>query len=206
MTDYLSIHPRNPQERLVARAAEAIADGAVAVYPTDSAYAFGCALGHQDAQERIRRIRRADRTHVFSLLCQDLSELAAYARVDNPAYRALKAHTPGPYTFILRATREVPRRLQHPKRKTVGLRVPSNPVMQALLHACGEPLLSTTAWIPDAERPLADIDEIREALDGLVDMVIDSGSCGRELTSVVDLCESPPQIVRRGRGDVSAFE
>lgn len=180
--------------------------GALVVYPTDSCYALGCTMEDKAAQDRIRRIRGLDDAHYLSLVCRDLSELALYAKVDNRAFRLLRAHTPGPYTFVLPATRDVPRRLQDPKRRTVGLRVPGHPVAQALLEALGEPLLSATLKLPGDDRPLSDPDEVEARAGRLVDLVIESGGCGVEPTSVVDLTGELPQVVRRGAGDTSAFE
>lgn len=206
MSQFFQIHPETPQPRLVTRAVEILRAGGLIVYPTDSCYALGCQLGNTQAVERIRQIRRVDDGHHFTLVCRDLSELATYARVDNSAYRLLRSFTPGPYTFILRATREVPRRLQHPRRRTIGLRVPDNAVAQALLDALGEPLISSTLLLPEEEMPLTDPKEIRERLEGRVDLVIDGGNCGLEPTSVVDLSEETPRVVRRGRGEIAAFE
>ncbi|NIR27799.1 MAG: threonylcarbamoyl-AMP synthase [Gammaproteobacteria bacterium] len=206
MSQFFQIHPENPQPRLIKRAVEILRAGGLIVYPTDSCYALGCHLGDTHAVERIRQIRRVDDGHHFTLVCRDLSELATYARVDNTAYRLLRSFTPGPYTFILRATREVPRRLQHPRRRTIGLRVPDNAIAQALLDALGEPLISSTLLLPEEEMPMTDPKEIRERLEGRVDLVIDGGNCGLEPTSVVDLSEEMPRVVRRGRGEVAAFE
>ena len=180
MAQLYSIHPQNPQRRLIEQAAELVRDGAVIVYPTDSCYALGCHLGDKAAMERIRAIRQVDERHHLTLVCRDLSEIAQYARVDNRQFRLLKSATPGSYTFILQATREVPRRLQHPKRATIGLRVPDHAVAQALLAALGEPILSATLLLPDDEAPLNDAEEIRARLEHQVDVVIDSGSCGVE--------------------------
>ncbi len=206
MSQFFQIHPDNPQPRLIKRAVEILRAGGLIAYPTDSCYALGCQLGDTQAVERIRGIRRVDDGHHFTLVCRDLSELATYARVDNSAYRLLRSFTPGPYTFILRATREVPRRLQHPRRRTIGLRVPDNAIAQALLDALGEPLLSSTLLLPGEEMPMTDPKEIRERLEGRVDLVIDGGNCGLEPTSVVDLSGETPRVVRRGRGEVAAFE
>ena len=205
MTQYLEIHAANPQPRLVTRAVAAIRAGGVIVYPTDSCYALGCCLGEKEPLERIRRIRRVDSHHNFTLVCRDLSELATYARVDNSAYRLLKALTPGPYTFILRAGREVPRRLQNPRRKTIGLRVPDHPIARALLESLGEPLMSSTLLLPGDDLPLTDSREILERLDSQVDLVIDGGYCGLEPTTVVDLTGETPNVLRHGRGDVSVL-
>ncbi|HHQ42500.1 MAG TPA: threonylcarbamoyl-AMP synthase [Chromatiales bacterium] len=202
MTQIFRVHPRNPQRRLLRQAAEVVRAGGVIVYPTDSSYALGCRIGEKEALERIRAIRRLEPGHNFTLVCRDLSELATYARVDNAAYRFLKALTPGPYTFILRATKEVPRRLQHPRRRTIGIRVPDHVVTQALLEEVGEPLLSVTCQLPGDELPLTDPEEIRERLRGRVDLVVDAGACGVEPTTVIDLVSGVPVVVRRGIGDV----
>ncbi|MEM6485787.1 MAG: L-threonylcarbamoyladenylate synthase [Pseudomonadota bacterium] len=206
MSQFFQIHPDNPQARLVRQAADIVRGGGVVVYPTDSAYALGCQLGNKAALDRIRRLRRLDDRHNFTLMCRDLSEIASYARVDNAVYRLLKHHTPGPYTFILRATSEVPRRLMHPKRKTVGLRVPSNPIALELLADLGEPLMSVTLIMPDDEFPLIDPFEIRDLLEHHVDLVVDGGYCGMEPTTVVDLADDVPMILRAGKGDTAPFE
>ncbi|HKK23914.1 MAG TPA: L-threonylcarbamoyladenylate synthase [Pseudohaliea sp.] len=206
MSQFFQIHPDNPQARLVRQAVDIIREGGVIVYPTDSAYALGCQLGNKAALDRIRRIRRLDANHNFTLVCRDLSELASYARVDNTQYRLLRNNTPGPYTFILKATSEVPRRLMHAKRKTVGLRVPENNIAQALLGDLGEPLMSVTLILPGDELPLIDPYEIRDALEHEVDLVIDGGYCGMEPTSVIDLADDLPLVLRVGKGDVAPFE
>lgn len=203
---YLEIHPQDPQLRLIRQAVEIIREGGVVVYPTDSSYALGCHLGDKAAMERIARIRQTDRHHHFTLVCSDLSEIANYARVSNTQYRTLKAFTPGPYTFILQATKETPRRLQNEKRKTIGVRVPDHPVPIAILDELGEPIMSSTLILPGDEQPLTDPREIQERLFHFVDAVIDSGNCGLEPSSVIDLVGPAPVIVRRGKGDVSAFE
>ncbi len=205
MSQFFQIHPDNPQPRLIGKAVELVLQGGVIAYPTDSAYALGCHLGDKGAMERIRRIRQLDERHNFTLVCRDLSELAVYARVNNPDYRQLKALTPGPYTFILRATREVPRRLQHPRRKTIGLRVPDNTVVQALLKALGEPLMSVTLLLPDQGLPMTDAYEIRDALEHEVDLIIDGGRCDIEPTTVIDMTGDIPEVVRTGKGDVAPF-
>jgi tRNA threonylcarbamoyl adenosine modification protein (Sua5/YciO/YrdC/YwlC family) len=202
----LEIHPRDPQPRLIRQAVEIIQGGGVVVYPTDSCYALGCHIGDKAAMERIARIRQTDKRHHFTLVCSDLSEIARYARVNNQQYRTLKAFTPGPYTFILQATRETPKRLQNPKRRTIGIRVPDHPVPHALLSTLGEPLMSSTLLLPGDEHPLTDAREIQERLFHAVDAVIDSGNCGLEPTSVIDLEGPAPVVARRGKGDVSAFE
>ena len=202
----LEIHPRDPQPRLLRQAVEKIRAGAVVIYPTDSAYALGCQIGDKAALERIRSIRRLDERHNFTLMCRDLSELSSYAVVDNASYRLLRAHTPGPYTFILKATAEVPRRLLHPKRKTIGLRVPDNRVALALLAELAEPIMSVTLVMPGEELPLADTDEMRERLDNAVDLLIDGGGCGLEPTTVVDLSGPGPVVLRQGKGRSAAFD
>jgi tRNA threonylcarbamoyl adenosine modification protein (Sua5/YciO/YrdC/YwlC family) len=205
VSQFFQIHPDNPQARLVRQAADIIRSGGVVIYPTDSAYAIGCQIGDKSALDRIRRIRKLDDRHNFTLVCRDLSEIATYARVDNTVYRLLKHCTPGPYTFILRATSEVPRRLMHAKRKTVGLRVPDNAIAQALLADLGEPLMSVTLIMPGDEYPLIDPYEIRELLQNEVDLVIDGGYCGMEATTVVDLVDDAPLVMRAGKGDIAPF-
>lgn len=205
MSQHFEIHAASPQKRLITRAVAVIRAGGVIVYPTDSCYALGCCLGEKAAMERIRRIRRVDASHNFTLVCRDLSELATYARVDNSAFRLLKALTPGPYTFILQAGREVPRRLQNPRRKTIGLRVPRHPITQALLESLGEPLMSSTLLLPGDDLPLTDSREMLERLDSQVDLVIDGGYCGLEPTTVLDLTGDTPNVLRHGRGDVSVL-
>ena len=206
MTQLLQIHPDDPQARLIDRAVAVIAGGGVVVYPTDSGYALACHIGDKAALERIRRIRQLDGQHHFTLVCRDLSELALYARVDNSAYRILRGHTPGPYTFILPASNEVPRRLKHPKRKTIGLRVPDNRIALQLLAVLGEPLMSVTMMLPGDEMPLIDAYEISDCLQGQIDLVIDGGYCGMEPTSVIDLTGDAPEILRRGAGSVEEFD
>ena len=206
MSQFFAIHPETPQARLIQQAVGIIQRGGVVVYPTDSAYALGCQLGDKKAMERIRRIRSLREDHNFTLLCRDLSELGTYARVDNAAYRLLRHATPGPYTFVLEATRDVPRRLVQAKRKTIGLRVPDHPIPQALLAALDEPLISATLALPEDEYPLTDPYDIRDRLEHEVDLVIDGGFCGLEATSVVDLTDATPRILRVGVGDVSDFE
>ena len=206
MSQFFQIHPLNPQPRLIAQAVAIVRDGGVIAYPTDSAYALGCQLGDKAALERIRRIRRLDDDHNFTLVCRDLSELGTYARVDNSAFRLIRNHTPGPYTFIFKATDEVPRRLLHPKRRTIGLRVPDNRIALALLEALGEPLMSVTLILPGEVLPLTDPYDIRETLQHDLDLVIDGGFCGLEPTSVIDLSDDEPVVRRRGLGDTSAFE
>jgi tRNA threonylcarbamoyl adenosine modification protein (Sua5/YciO/YrdC/YwlC family) len=199
VAQYFEIHPTHPQTRLVRRAAEIVRRGGLIAYPTDSCYALGCHLGDAGALERLRRIRGVDDKHHLTLMCRDLSEIASYAMVDNVQYRILKAVTPGSFTFILRATREVPRRLMHPKRKTIGVRVPGHPVAHALLAELNEPMLSATLALPGDARPLSDAGEIRERLQHAVDLVIDAGSCGVEPSTVVDLTADQPLILRHGK-------
>lgn len=206
MSQYFAIHPVSPQPRLVKRAVDILRAGGVIVYPTDSCYALGCRIGDKSAVERIARIRQTDKEHNFTLVCRDLSEISSYARVDNWAFRLLKAHTPGPYTFILRATGEVPRRLQNPKRRTIGIRVPDHPVAQALLAELGEPIMSSTLILPGEDMPMTEPDEIRAALEHHVDLVIDGGHCGIAPTTVVVIEEGRVHIARHGRGDASVFE
>lgn len=200
MSQYFSVHPQNPQPRLIKRAAEIIRDGGVIVYPTDSCYALGCHIGDKAAMQRIRSIRAVDERHHLTLVCRDLSELATYARVDNSQFRLLKNATPGSYVFILEATRELPKRLQHPKRRTIGLRIPDHPVVDALLAELGEPILSSTLLLPGDEQPETDASNIRERLEHLVDLVLDGGSCGLEPSTVVDLTGPEPVVTRAGKG------
>lgn len=202
---FFQIHAENPQERLVKQAVEVIRKGGVIVYPTDSSYALGCRLGDKSALDRIRRIRRLDDKHNFTLMCRDLSDLGTFAKVNSSAFRLLKAYTPGPYTFILDATREVPRMLMHPKRRTIGLRVPEHPITQALLAELGEPLMSVTLILPDAEVPLSDPYEIRELLEHQVDLIIDGGYGGIEASTVVSFVNDEPEILREGCGDPEPF-
>ena len=203
MSQYFSIHPDNPQHRLIAQAAEIVRRGGVIVYPTDSVYAIGCHIGDKQALERVRNIRRVDKNHNFTLLCRDLSELANYARVDNSDFRILKARTPGPFTFILPASSEVPKRFMHPKRKTVGIRVPDSPIAQALLEELGEPMMTVTLIMPGDEYPLTDPYDIRQTLESHVDAIIDGGYCGLEPTTVVDMTGDQPELRRQGMGDFS---
>jgi len=205
MSQYFRIHPENPQSRLILQAVDIIRRGGVVVYPTDSAYALGCHIGDKAALEKIRAIRRLSSKHNFTLVCRDLSDLGIYAKVDNTAYRQLKAATPGPYTFILPATKEVPRRLVHPKRKTIGLRVPDNAICMALLMELAEPMMSTTLKLPGDEYPLSDPMEIRDMLERQVDLIIDGGFCGLEPTSVINLENAIPEITRVGCGDLELF-
>jgi len=205
MAQFFQIHPENPQSRLISQAVEIIKKGGLVVYPTDSAYALGCGIGEKDALERIRTLRKLDKHHNFTLVCRDLSELATYARVSNSAFRLLKSHTPGAYTFILEGTAEVPRRMLHPKRKTIGLRVPDNPIALALLEELGEPLMTSSLIMPGDEYPLSDPYDIRETLEHHVDLVIDGGYCGLEATTVVDLTEDTAQLIRQGKGVYEGF-
>ncbi|MBN8431109.1 threonylcarbamoyl-AMP synthase [Microbulbifer salipaludis] len=202
MAQFFQIHPDNPQSRLITQAADIISAGGVIVFPTDSAYAIGCRLGDKLALERIRALRQLDKNHNFTLMCRDLSELASYAKVDNQMFRLLKNHTPGPYTFIMPATSEVPRRLLHPKRKTIGLRVPDNAIVQGLIAELGEPLMSCSLIMPGDEQPLTDPYDIRETLEHQVELVIDGGFCGLEATTVVDLTGDSAVLVRQGCGAI----
>lgn len=205
MSEFLQVHPVNPETRVIKQAVEVLLQGGVIVYPTDSTYALGCHLGDKSALERIRRIRQLDSRHNFTLVCSDLSSLASYALVTNSAYRILKAYTPGPYTFILKATPEVPRRLMHPKRKTIGLRVPDNAIAQAILATLGEPIMSTSLILPNEEEQLFDAYEMRLKIGKLVDLIIDGGACGLEPTTMVDLVEGVPRVIRVGKGDPEPF-
>lgn len=205
MSQFFSIHPENPQARLVRQAVEIVHKGGVIAYPTDSAYALGCHIGDKKAMDRVRQIRQLDKHHNFTLMCRDLSELALYAKVDNQMFRSLKSHTPGPYTFILEATSEVPRRLMHPKRKTIGLRVPDNPIALALLEELGEPMMSVTLIMPGDEYPLTDPYDIRDMLEHHVDLVVEGGYCGLEPTTVVDLSGELPDVIRQGVGQFEDF-
>lgn len=206
MAKYLDVHPENPQPRAIDQAVGLVATGGLIAYPTDSCYALGCQVGNREGIERIRAIRRLDDRHHFTLMCQDFAQLGELVHIDNAVFRAVKSATPGSYTFILPATREVPRRLLHPKKKTVGVRIPQHTVTQALLTALGEPLLSSTLLLPDQEEPMTQGWEIKEELDHRVDAVIDSGECGAEPTTVVDFSSGAPEVLRRGAGDPSRFE
>ncbi|WP_053663306.1 L-threonylcarbamoyladenylate synthase [Streptomyces sp. MMG1121] len=206
MAKYFDVHPENPQSRSIAQIADAVRSDALIAYPTDSCYALGCRLGSRDGMERIRSIRHLDDRHHFTLMCRDFAQLGQFVRVDNDVFRAVKASTPGSYTFILPATREVPRKLLHPKKKTVGVRIPDHVVTQALLAELGEPLLSSTLLLPDEEEPLTQGWEIKDRLDHVVDAVVDSGECGTEPTTVVDFSGGEAEIVRRGAGDTDRFE
>ncbi len=203
---HFRVHPENPQLRLINQAVTIIRSGGVVIYPTDSCYALGCEIGNKSAMERIRRIRELGDDHNFTLICRDLSELSSYARVDNQVFRRLKSLTPGPYTFILEASREVPRRLQHPKRKSIGLRVPEHPIAQALLESLDGPMMSVTLALPGEVEPLADPEEIMMQLGKRVDLLIDGGWGGYEPSTVIDLTDSLPRVVRRGVGDPSVVE
>ncbi|WP_181387076.1 L-threonylcarbamoyladenylate synthase [Streptomyces sp. Act143] len=206
MAKYFDVHPDNPQPRTISQVANSIRDGALIAYPTDSCYALGCRLGSRDGIERIRTIRHLDDRHHFTLVCQDFAQLGQFVRVDNDVFRVIKASTPGSYTFILPATREVPRMLQHPKKKTVGVRIPDHVVTQALLAELGEPLLSSTLLLPDEDEPMTQGWEIKDRLDHVLDAVLDSGECGTEPTTVIDFSDGEAEIVRRGAGDTTRFE
>ena len=205
MAQFFQIHPENPQPRLINQAVEILQKGGLIAYPTDSAYALGCHIGDKMALDRIRALRALDKNHNFTLMCRDLSELATYAKINNQVFRMLKSHTPGPYTFILEATSEVPRRLMHTKRKTIGIRVPDNPITLALIEALGEPLMTSTLLLPGDEYPLTDPYDIRESLQHQLELVIDGGFCGMEPTTVVDLTGAVPALLRQGCGDFSSL-
>ena len=205
VSQFFQIHPENPQARLIKQAVEIIRNGGVVVYPTDSSYAVGCHIGDKSAVERIRRLRQLDDKHNFTLVCSDLSQLGLFAKVDTGAFRLLKAHTPGPYTFILNATREVPRMLMHPKRRTIGLRVPSHPIAMALLEQLGEPLMSVSLIMPGDAEPLSDPYEMRQVLEHHVDLIIDGGFGGLEASSVINLSGDEPEVIRVGCGDPAPF-
>jgi tRNA threonylcarbamoyl adenosine modification protein (Sua5/YciO/YrdC/YwlC family) len=205
MSQYFVIHPQNPQARLIHQAVAILNSGGVIAYPTDSTYALGCILGNTDAQKRIREIRGVDESHHFTLVCRNLTEIGNYAQLGNSQFRLLKANTPGQYTFLLKATREVPRRLQHPKRSTIGLRIPQHAVTQAILDELNQPLLSMTLMLPGDTEPLNEAWEIRDRLEHHVDLVIDAGACVAEPTTVIDLTTESPQLIRRGAGDPVPF-
>lgn len=205
MSQFFEIHPQDPQPRLIQKSVAMIQNGAVIAYPTDSAYALGCHIGDKKALDRIRSIRKVDDKHNFTLVCRDLSEIASYAKVDNAVYRFLNAHTPGAYTYILKATREVPKRLLHPRRRTIGIRVPDHKIVHALLAQLDEPIMSTTLILPKQEHPMTEAHDIRESLEHQLDLVIDGGHCGLEPTTVIDLTEHQPKIIREGCGDPSPF-
>ena len=206
MSQFFEIHPETPQPRLVRQAVEILKKGGVIAYPTDSAYALGCALDEKKAAERIKWLRNLDDKHNFTLVCKDLSDIGPYAKVDNVQFRLLKSHTPGPYTWIMDATSEVPRRLLHPKRRQIGIRVPDNRIVEALVAEMGEPIMSSTLLMPGDEWPMSDAEEIRDRLEHQVDLVIEGGYCGREPTTVMDLCGEVPQILREGKGDPTPFQ
>ncbi len=206
MGQYLEIHPDNPQARFISQAVAIVRSGGLMVYPTDSSYALGCHIGDKAAMERIARLRQIDSSHNFTLVCRDLSELSLYAKVDNHAFRLMKSLTPGPYTFLLKATREVPRRLQNPKRKTIGLRVPENAIAHAILDSLNEPIMSSTLIMPGKEVAENDPEEIFEQLEKHVDLVIDGGPCSLEPTTVLDLTEGDPKVLRHGRGAIDVFD
>jgi len=206
MSQYFEIHPDNPQLRLIHQSVELLRQGGVIVYPTDSCYALGCLMGEKSALDRIRTIRQVDNKHNFTLVCKDLSEIASYARIDNQAYRTLRSLAPGPYTFIFKASGEVPRRMQHPKKKTIGIRIPDNHIVSALLEELGEPIMTSTLILPGDELPMVDPYEMRERLQHDVDLVVDGGGCGIDPTSVIDFTNGTPEISRQGRGDVSMFD
>jgi tRNA threonylcarbamoyl adenosine modification protein (Sua5/YciO/YrdC/YwlC family) len=200
MAQLFNIHPENPQQRLISQAVAIIRKGGLVAYPTDSAYALGCHIGDKFALDRIRGIRQLDKQHNFTLMCRDLSEIATYAKVNNQVFRMIKSYTPGPFTFILEATSETPRRLQHPKRKTIGLRIPNNPITLALLEELNEPMMTSTLIMPNDEQPLTDPYDIRDTLEHLLELVIDGGFCGMEATTVVDMTGDEPLILRQGCG------
>ncbi|GAA3871631.1 L-threonylcarbamoyladenylate synthase [Streptomyces sedi] len=206
MARYLDVHPENPQRRVITQAVQILSEGGLIVYPTDSCFALGCLPGNAEGLDRIRTIRQLDSRHHFTLVCRDLTQLGQFVRLDNTAFRSIRAATPGSYTFILPASKEAPRRVLHPKRRTVGVRVPEHPVVQALLAELDEPLLSSTLLLPDQEEPLTQGWEIKERLDHVVDAVLDSGDCGTEPTTVVDFSDGEAEIVRRGAGDPGRFE
>lgn len=205
MAQFFTIYPQNPNTRLIRQAVEILRDGGIVVYPTDSCYALGCHLGDKTAITRIRQIRQLDEQHHLTLMCRDLSEISHYARVDNHKFRLLKAHTPGSYTFILAATKEVPKRLQHPKRSTIGIRIPDHPVALALLEELGEPMLSSTLILPNEVFPLTDAEYIRDVLEKQIDAVIDGGAVGLDFTTVLDLTGDEPVLLRQGKGGVQGF-
>ena len=205
MAKLIEVHPTDPQPRRVARIVDIIREGGLIAYPTDSSYAFGCHIGDKRAIDRIHRIRKTNKKHNFTLVCRDLSEISIYARVDNWAYRLVKSLTPGPYTFVLPATREVPKRLQNPKRRTIGMRVPDHPLVRAVLDELGEPIMSSTLTLPGEDMPLTDPLEIEERIGHQVDAIVDAGPTGIEPTSVIDLTGGTAEVLRVGRGDVSAF-
>ncbi|MCK5717659.1 MAG: threonylcarbamoyl-AMP synthase [Thiomargarita sp.] len=206
MSQLFTIHPSDPQQRFINQAVKVLRDGGVIVYPTDSCYALGCKIGDKAAMERISRIRQIDKNHNFTLVCRDLSDIATYAKVENSAFRIIKSLTPGPYTFILQATHEVPRRLQNPKRKTIGLRVPDHPIAQAILESLSEPIMSSTIMMPGKDMPETEPESITELLSKQVDLIINGGHCGIEPTTIVDMISEPPQIIRKGKGPIDVFQ
>lgn len=206
MSQFYVIHPENPQPRLIKRAADIVREGGVIVFPTDSGFAIGCQLENKDALSRIRALRKLEDSHNFTLICRDLSEISTYAAIDNPSFRLLKANTPGPYTFILKASAEVPRRLMHAKRKTIGIRVPDSKIVQALIEELNEPLMSVSLILPNQDFPLVNAEEIHERLCSFVDVIIDGGPCSPTPTTVVDLVDGTPKVVRVGKGDPKVFE
>jgi tRNA threonylcarbamoyl adenosine modification protein (Sua5/YciO/YrdC/YwlC family) len=206
VSQHFKVHPVDPQRRLLQRAVDIIRGGGIVVYPTDSSYAFGWHIGDKPALDKIRWIRQTERDHDFTLVCRDLSEIATYAKVDNSEYRLLRAHTPGPYTFILRATHETPKRLQDPKRRSIGIRVPDHPIAQGLLEILGEPLMSSTLLLPGDSVPLTEPEEVVTRVGKLVDAIIDGGACGMEPTSIIDFSRGDIAVLRKGKGDTSAFE
>lgn len=205
MSQLFQLHPKDPQRRLLRQAADCLRSGGLIVYPTDSCYALGCQIGDKDAMERLARVRQTDKHHHFTLVCRDLSEIAKYAKVGTWQYRLLRANTPGPYTFLLQATKEVPKRLQHAKRSTIGIRIPDHRVPQLLLEELGEPLMTSTLLLPGDEFPMTDASEIHVRLGKTVDIVLDGGNCGLEPTTVVDLSGEAPVVVREGRGNLAPF-
>mgnify|MGYP003384634910 CR=1 FL=1 len=206
MSQFFHIHPDNPQKRLIAQACDIIRRGGLVVYPTDSGYALGCHIGDKSAMDKIRRLRQLDDDHNFTLVCRDLSEISTYAKVNNSVYRAIKTHTPGAYTFVLPATKEVPKRLQHSKRKTIGLRIPENEIVLALLEELNEPLMSSTLILPDEDFPMTDPEEIMDKIGKQVDLIIDGGFGGAEPTTVIEFIDDMPEIIRVGLGDATPFE
>lgn len=206
MSQYVQIHPKNPQPRLIDQVVDQVRKGAVIAFPTDSGYALGCSLGEKKAIDRIKQLRQLDDKHNFTLVCADLSEISTYAKVDNSVFRLLKAHTPGAYTFILEATSEVPRLLLHPKRRSIGVRIPETPIVRDLIAALAMPLMSVTLIPPDEELPMTDAEDIEERFGHQIDIVIDGGACSFDPTTVVDLRELPPEILRKGKGDTTPFE
>jgi tRNA threonylcarbamoyl adenosine modification protein (Sua5/YciO/YrdC/YwlC family) len=201
MAQFFNIHPDNPQDRIISSAVKILRNGGVLIYPTDSCYALGCRIGEKEAVDRIRNIRQLAPNHNMTLVCRDLSEIASYAKIGNAAYRLMKSLTPGPYTFLLRATRDVPRRLQHPRRKTIGLRIPDNRIALSLLKNLGEAMMSTSLILPGEDTPMTEQEDIKQLLGGDVDLIIDGGPCGIEPTTVIDLVEDEPEIVRQGKGE-----